>query len=881
MKTKNTMRNVLGLVTGLALLATGLAFAPPAGAVENVTVQRLAGQNRYETAAAVAKAAYPSGAQRVIVANGRDYPDALAGAGLAGAVDAPMLLTERDSLPAATSTAINDLRATTIYVLGGTRAVSTGVEAALATGGRRVIRIAGDDRYETAAAIAETIGLSGVAPLGGRRTAIIATGLGFADALAGGPIAGAGNGTGVHPILLVSSTVPDATFEAIDQLDIAQVVILGGTAAVSSDVETRLEAATGAPAIRLAGRDRFATAVAVARAAEERFGFTTEEVLLADGFDFADALAGGPLGAVRQAPVVLTPTNSLATATRAYLESESQTIERLLVLGGTLAVSDAVAKEAETAAEAVPQPPNEAIAVSPRTANEQDNGTTREYIATGLGTTPVDIVLVPCASVTQTSTGETRLANTNTNTIADGTAQSGAAPDLAAVANARISSVNGTARQAGDPTIPNDDYANAVTPVDGTVTFTVQGPAASSTETVCAAPVVFVDANADNALNGATANPTAPSEDFGTGGGVTFSSVSAPAGQFGAHRVSSTDKAANRFNGCAAGATPLSPEVCRTFRYDANDVFQVASQPVTLAQFEARLSPGDQVQGTYDPEASGVSTFNLTDSAPLPPTGVTATATGTTVRVSFTDSATPTVDRYRLYRAPRGTACPDFNTTAGRTSYTAVPAQPSTIEGQPDQGETADTGNASPPLTPAPTYTIVDRTATANTPYCYVVVSVDGETASDPAADESAGSAPAAVTTTTPQAVVTDSRATSGDATLGTGDTIVLTFDRVVVIDDDGPAGGNTTLTVRGANQIGAADETFRCGETTRATCALDATGRILTVTIATGVTTTQQYPLTLQSVTNLFVPDSGDEGTDPDPIVVDLTNSDRRIQQA
>src|SRR3546814_3269247 len=101
---------------------------------------------------------------------------------------------------------------------------------------------------------------------------------------------------------------------------------------------------------------------------------------------------------------------------------------------------------------------------------------------------------------------------------------------------------------------------------------------------------------------------------------------------------------------------------------------------------------------------------------------------GTAVEVSFTDSATPTVDLYRLYRAAGAATCPDFNTAAGRSAYTAVPALASTVEGQPDQGETADTGNATLlPLPPAPTYTIADRTAQASAAACYVVVAVDRE----------------------------------------------------------------------------------------------------------------------------------------------------------
>lgn len=862
MKHNKKLQSWTAAVVIVLASVAGLALAPPAGAVEDVTVARLAGNDRYETAVAVAKAAYPSGATTVVVASGLIFPDALAGAAMAGDLGAPLLLTERDRVPTATANGLRDLGATTVYVLGGSTVISTQVEQQLATGGRTVERIAGGDRYFTAAEIAVEIGAGGIADLDGRRTAFVATGLDFADALAGGPVAGAGDGTGVHPILLVNTRVPEATEAALTELEIEQVVILGGTAVVSSSVESELETLTGNPALRLAGADRYATAVAVARAAVQRFDFALEDVLLANGRVFADALAGGPLGAVRTAPIVLTDAAALPAATRGFLESESDIIEAITVLGGTTAVSDATAEAAEDAAEAPPtRSRNEALEVGPRTSEELGFGSTRQFTATGLGTTPVDIVLVDCPDVT-TDNGETRLPDANTNSVADGTAQSGSPPDLAAVTGARIASVNGTARRAIDPTIVNDDYADAVAPVSGTVTFTVEGPPAGSTATVCLVPVVFVDANTDNALNGTATNPTAPSEAFGTGGRTSFGAPNAPAGQFTAHEVSSTDKADDRFTGCVAGTPPQ----CRTFRYDAGDSFQLNSQTVTLAQFEQRLSAGDSVRGTYSVETSGASTFNLTDAAPTPPTGVAATASGTTVRVTFTDSATPTVDLYRLYRATRTAAsCPDPNTSAGRAAYAAVPSQPATVPGQPAQGETPDTGNASPPATPAPTYTVADRTAAASTTYCYFVVSVDREGPADAFGDESVPSSTVAVTTTTAQVTVTDSRATSTDGMLNTGDVLRFTFSGPVTIDTDATTADNTGVTVEGDNFI-PMEQDLTCGPAgaTNAMCQYDPTTRVLTMTIT--ATTLAQYPLTLVDVF----------GVSPD---IDVVNSDTNIQ--
>src|SRR3546814_20008497 len=99
--------NKTRIQTGLAALivavvaAVGFAMAPPASAAADVTVNRIAGNDRYETAVASAKAAYPTGARRVLVANGRKFPDALTGPALAGAVERPLILTRRETRPPA------------------------------------------------------------------------------------------------------------------------------------------------------------------------------------------------------------------------------------------------------------------------------------------------------------------------------------------------------------------------------------------------------------------------------------------------------------------------------------------------------------------------------------------------------------------------------------------------------------------------------------------------------------------------------------------------------------------------------------------------------------------------------------------------------------
>ncbi|HET7719232.1 MAG TPA: cell wall-binding repeat-containing protein, partial [Acidimicrobiales bacterium] len=537
MELHRVRRRLTALAALTALTSTVLQLGAPAGATEDVTSERLAGQDRFATAAEIADAAFPDGSDTVLVASGRSFPDALAGA----ALGLPILLTEPDSLPAATATALDDLGADEAIILGGSAAVSDAVADEVAEHAT-VSRLAGDDRYETAAEIATSLGATGVGSVDGKKTAIIATGRDFADALAGGPLATGGAGALALPILLVSTSVPAATSAALDELGITQVLILGGTAAVSSQVESDLEDETGNPAVRLAGDNRYATAVDIAEFALDTLDFPGDDALLANGVVFADALAGGPLGGVRQAPLLLTTAATLSDESEAFFEDHSSTIDTITTLGGTAAVSASTASSAESAAETPSETrTNEDITVTPTASANQANGSSREYTATGLGTTVVDIVIVPCNNVTTTSAGETRFANSNANTVADRTKESGDDPDEASTP-AAITEVNGESMPAEDPTRTNNDYVPNVAPDNGSVTFTVTGPSGAGAASSCVIPVVFVDENFDDALNVPTTNPAAPTEPFGTGGSVTFSPSAQGAGQFSARNVESTDK---------------------------------------------------------------------------------------------------------------------------------------------------------------------------------------------------------------------------------------------------------------------------------------------------------------------------------------------------
>ena len=194
-------------------------------------VERVAGEDRYATAAAVAARTHPGTVPVVHVACGTAFPDALAGGAAAALAGGPLLLTAPGELPPATADALDRLAPERIVVLGGAAAVADDVVAALRSYAGEVVRIAGADRYATAASVARSAFPSGA------RSVIIATGEDFPDALAAVPLAAAAAG----PLLLTSpTTLPATTRDAIAALAPTRIRIIGGTAAVPVTIEDAL-----------------------------------------------------------------------------------------------------------------------------------------------------------------------------------------------------------------------------------------------------------------------------------------------------------------------------------------------------------------------------------------------------------------------------------------------------------------------------------------------------------------------------------------------------------------------------------------------------------------------------------------------------------------
>lgn len=187
-------------------------------------VTRLSGSSRYETSLKILAEAGINGSE-IIVATGKTFADSLS----ASASGRPILLVKPDTALNADQKAIlNSLENAQIYIVGGTGAVSTKIEAELAAYGS-VTRLSGKSRYETSVNVAETFFET-------TDTAVLASGKNFPDGLCGGPLAAALNA----PLLLTKDEDTSAAAGYVSAHNITSGYVLGGAGALNNETVVRV-----------------------------------------------------------------------------------------------------------------------------------------------------------------------------------------------------------------------------------------------------------------------------------------------------------------------------------------------------------------------------------------------------------------------------------------------------------------------------------------------------------------------------------------------------------------------------------------------------------------------------------------------------------------
>lgn len=191
-------------------------------------------------------------------------------------------------------------------------------------------RLSGEDRVETAIALSRW----GFDAAGG---VIIASAANFPDALAAAPLSGALNA----PLLLTHrDELDEAVVGELERLGASEAWLVGGSVALSADVEDELSSKAGIPpeaVHRLAGGTRWETAAAIAE--EVRRHTDPSQVLLANGGSFPDALSASAYVAELNVPVLLVQRGQIPEASHQLLASGRW--ENVTAVGGTAVIADA------------------------------------------------------------------------------------------------------------------------------------------------------------------------------------------------------------------------------------------------------------------------------------------------------------------------------------------------------------------------------------------------------------------------------------------------------------------------------------------------------------------------------------------------------------
>ncbi|MGB2992768.1 MAG: cell wall-binding repeat-containing protein, partial [Paenisporosarcina sp.] len=304
---------------------------------KKVSVLNLSGKRRYETSARISNVGWHSDLAQTVVLGRGDLPiDALTGSVLAAQKGAPILLTESTNLTAPIAKELSRLKPEIIYILGGESAISTEVEKTLRGIYPKVIRLNGVSRYDTARVVGNEVAsaqsISEIFIASGSETS--------PDALAIAPVAGMKK----VPILLQSGVkLRKETKLFIQEHNITKVTLIGGEGVLPPDLNSQLKDAGVKTIDRVAGKDRYLTATAVA----SKYFSNPNGVFFARGDQIVDALSGSSLASKWKQPILLTKSTSVPKNVQVYLK-EVNPAPNVNYLGGISAINEPTRTHIET-----------------------------------------------------------------------------------------------------------------------------------------------------------------------------------------------------------------------------------------------------------------------------------------------------------------------------------------------------------------------------------------------------------------------------------------------------------------------------------------------------------------------------------------------------
>lgn len=258
-----------------------------------------------------------------------DYPDALVAGPLAAHYNSPILMTPTDKAPKRLLDSLRGHGFTKVILVGNQGAISDQAAAQFRNAGFQVDRLGGQDRYQTAGAVADHL----LAARGQQKSDVyLATGRDFPDALTAS--SAAIKNTGV--VLLTPKGELENTGKSwMDSPKAAKLIGVGGPAAQAAKGSVHLDEAQ-------VGADRYETAQKVA---STYFPPSPGRVAVATGTDFPDATLAASVTARTGAPLVLSRPETLTKPTAKFLGVNKASVQKVDIVGGTGAVGEAVRYE--------------------------------------------------------------------------------------------------------------------------------------------------------------------------------------------------------------------------------------------------------------------------------------------------------------------------------------------------------------------------------------------------------------------------------------------------------------------------------------------------------------------------------------------------------
>lgn len=295
-------------------------------------IQRLSGDNRYETSVEVSEKNFKS-ADTVVLASGQNIADALVASSYADIEEAPILLTNKNSISDEVLDEIERLKADKVVIVGGQSSISSSVESRLKKEDIKVTRISGSDRFDTSDKLSQEVGrLSKKSS-----QAILVNGYKNIDALSVSSLATKEE----LPILLNGRNALNMSVKnRLKQMNVKKVYIIGGNNSISSDVEKELKRMQ-ISVVRLSGTDRYETSANIAKYAYKDF----DEAIVASGENPVDALAASTLTGKKEAPILLTNKNKIPKSIKKIIEDMD--IGKITIVGGENSITDNVMDDME------------------------------------------------------------------------------------------------------------------------------------------------------------------------------------------------------------------------------------------------------------------------------------------------------------------------------------------------------------------------------------------------------------------------------------------------------------------------------------------------------------------------------------------------------